>query len=226
MDLLNRSQICRVDYLTFSHLDPDHIEGFQVVEQIALDFRTWRAYPKKQVCILLPEAMSEPLRLVRSNYSPDIDFYVESGFVQLMPFQDKIDIGEASITAIPVDRERQVTFVHVFEKAGRRVVYAPCDIRPFPEHRYEVHCADFLIIQPGVFEDGLKHRFRFPPDHISRTTLYTFDEILELAASSQVNKVFFVHLEEHRNRSYDDYRALESDKPPVLFAYDGMKLTV
>jgi phosphoribosyl 1,2-cyclic phosphate phosphodiesterase len=212
--------------VTFSHLDPDHIEGFRVVEQIALDFRTWRAYPKKQVCLLLPEALSQPLKLVRSHYGPDIDFYIESGFVQLELFQDKIDIGGVSITAIPVDRGHQVAFVHVFEKAGRRVIYAPCDIRPFPEHRDEVHRADLLIIQPGIFEDGLKHRFRYPSDHVSRTTLYTFGQTLELAARIRTKKVLFVHLEEYWNRSYDDYRALESDNPPIRFAYDGMQETV
>jgi len=44
---LNQSQIEHIDYLLFTHLDPDHVEGFRVVEQITLDFRTWRAYPDK-----------------------------------------------------------------------------------------------------------------------------------------------------------------------------------
>ena len=74
-ELLNRSQINRVKYLTFSHLDPDHIEGFRVVEQIALDFRAWRAYPEKQVCLLLPEELCGPLGLVQSQFGPVIDFF-------------------------------------------------------------------------------------------------------------------------------------------------------
>ena len=51
---LNRASIRRVNYVTFTHLDPDHVEGFRMVEQKSLDFRTWRAYPEKQVCLLLP----------------------------------------------------------------------------------------------------------------------------------------------------------------------------
>ncbi len=224
--LLNRSRIRRVDYLTFSHLDPDHVEGFRVVEQIALDFRTWRARPEKQVCLLLPEELSEPLGLVRSQYGPLIDFYMESGFVRVEPFRDKIEIGDVRITAIPVDRDRQVAFVYVFEKSGRRVVYAPCDLKPFPEHRSEVQGADILIIQPGIFEDGLKHRFRYPPGHISRTTLHTFEQTLELAARLHAKNVLFVHLEEYWNRSYDDYRALETADPLICFAHDGMQVSV
>jgi len=223
---LNRSAIRRIDYLTFTHLDPDHVEGFRVVEQIALDFRTWRAYPDKQICLLLPEQLSERLRGLCSQYGPLVDFYHERGFVRLMLFRDKIQIGEIQLTAIPVDRGSQTTFVYVFEKSGRRVVYAPCDIKPFPEHRAEVQNADLLVIQPGIFEDGLKHGFHYPDEHVSRKTLYTFGQTLQLASRIQAMKVLFVHLEAYWNRSYDDYRALEAKDPKIRFAYDGMQMKV
>ncbi len=226
VSLLNRSPIRRVDYLTFTHLDPDHVEGFRVVEQIALDFRTWRAYPEKQICLLLPEQLSVRLREIRSQYGSLLDFYQESGFVRLMLFQDKVQIKDVQITAIPVTRGSQLAFVYVFTKLGRKVVYAPCDIKPFPEYSNEVRRADLLIIQPGIFEKGLKHGFRYPADHISRTTLYTFEQTLDLAARLQAKRVLLVHLEEYWNRSYDDYRALESKNQRVRFAYDGMQLTV
>ncbi len=224
--LLNRSPIRRVDYLTFTHLDPDHVEGFRVVEQIALDFRTWRAYPRKQICLLLPEQLSERVRGIRSQYGPLIDFYNESGFVRIKLFQDKVQIRDVRITAIPVDRGSQSSFVYVFEKSGRKVVYAPCDIKPFPEHRDEVQQADLLIIQPGIFEEGLKHGFRYPAEHISRTTLYTFEQTMDLATRLQAKRVLFVHLEEYWNRSYDDYCALESRSQMIRFAYDGMQIAV
>ncbi len=222
----NRALIRRIDYLMFSHLDPDHVEGLRVVEQMALDFRTWRAYPDKQVCLLLPEQLGERIRELRSQYGPVVDFYQKSGFLRLQLFKDKVQIGEVEITAIPVDRGSQLAFVYVFEKSGRRVVYAPCDIKPFPVNRPEVQGADLLIIQPGIFEDGLKHGFRYPVDHISRTTLYTFEQTMELVAQLQASKVVFVHLEEYWNRSYDDYRLLEAKYPGVSFAYDGMPLKV
>jgi len=224
--LLNRSPIRRVDHLLFTHLDPDHVEGLRVVEQIALDFRTWRAYPKKQICLLLPEQLRERIKEIRSQYGPVIDFYRESGFVRIKSFRDEIRIGDVHITSIPVDRGSQSSFVYVFEKSGRKVVYAPCDIKPFPEYRNEVQRADLLIIQPGIFEEGLKHGFKYPADHISRTTLYTFDQTLELAKKLQAKKALFVHLEEYWNRSYNDYRALEPEDGKIRFAYDGMELTV
>ena len=102
--LLNRSDIQRVDYLMFTHLDPDHVEGFRVVEQIALDFRTWQAYPDKQICLLLPEKLSEPIKGIRSQYGSVADFYKESGFIQVQTFNEKVKINNVHITAIPVDR--------------------------------------------------------------------------------------------------------------------------
>jgi len=223
---LNRSGIRQVDFLLFSHLDPDHIEGFRVVEQITLDFRTWLAYPGKQICLLLQEQLSEPLRGVRSQYGPIVDFYQESGFIRVESFRGVVEIGDIRVTAVPVDRGSQLAFVLVFEKGGRKVVYAPCDIKPFPEERAEVHGADLLIIQPGIFETGLKHRFRYPPDHISRTTLYTYEQTLELAQRVRARRVLFSHLEEYWNRSHDDYTSLESGDGRIRFAYDGMQVTV
>ncbi len=224
--LINRSSIRCISYLTFSHLDPDHVEGLRVVEQIALDFRTWRAYPEKQICLLLPEQLSARIRELRSQYGPLIDFYQESGFLQLKLFHNKIQIGDIRITAIPVDRGSQLAFIYIFEKSGRKVVYAPCDIKPFPKHRNEVQHADLLIVQPGIFEEGLKHSFKYPAEHNSRTTLYTFEQTMDLATHLQAKRVVFVHLEEYWNRSHDDYCALASENPRICFAYDGMQLRV
>jgi len=223
---LNRSDICQIDYIILTHLDPDHTEGFRVVEQIALDFRTWKAYPEKQVCLLLPEQLEGRIRNIRSQYGPMIDFYAECGFIKVQTFKESSRVGDVRITAIPVDRDSQVSFIYTFETSGKKLVYAPCDIKPFPEEGSETHSADWLIIQPGIFEKGLKHDFEYPPDHISRNTLYTFEQTLELARRLEAKKVIFTHMEEYWNRSYDDYLALESDDPFIRFAYDGMKIGV
>lgn len=222
---LNRARIESIDSLMFTHLDPDHVEGFRVVEQISLDFRTWRAYPEKRIRLILPEKLNQRLRDIRSIYGPLIDFYTSSGFVSCETFREKFTFEDTQLTAIAVDRGRQFSFVYVFEKAGKRLVYAPCDIKPFPEHREEVQHPDLLVIQPGLFEEGLKHGFRYPEDHISRKTLYTFEQTMELAGRIQAERVVFVHLEEYWNRSYDDYLALEKAYG-VRFAYDGMRVKI
>lgn len=223
---LNDSGIRALDYLVFTHLDPDHVEGFRVVEQITLDFRSWRAYPEKQICLLVPELQIKHLEKIQSQYGAVLDFYQKSGFVRVMPFRESIQIKDVTMSAIPVDRGTQTTFVYVFQQSGRKVVYAPCDMKPFPEQRPEIQQADLLIIQPGIFETGLKHGFRYPADHISRTTLYTYEQTRQLAERIRARQIVFVHLEEYWNRSYDDYCALEAEDNKIRFAYDGMTLEV
>jgi phosphoribosyl 1,2-cyclic phosphate phosphodiesterase len=223
---LNRCNVGHIKYMIFTHLDPDHVEGFRVVEQIALDFRTWKAYPEKSIRLLLPEQLEAPLKKLSSQYGPVADFYRDSGFITIETFSGGVRVGDVDITAIPVDRGSQTSFVLVFRKDGKRAVYAPCDIKPFPEERPEVQRPDLLIIQPGIFETGLKHGFKYPPDHISRTTLYTFEQTLELAGRLGARRTLFVHLEEYWNRGHDDYRRLERRHPGIRFAYDGMRLRV
>jgi phosphoribosyl 1,2-cyclic phosphate phosphodiesterase len=223
---LNNAAIDRVDYLTFTHLDPDHVEGFRVVEQIALDFRSWSAYPEKQIHLLLPEAINENIEKLGSQYGPFIDFFQRRGFVELKSFKDSVRIGDVKLTAVAVERSSQPVFIYVFEKAGVKVVYAPCDLKPFPEHRDEVRNPDLFITQPGIFEEGLKHGFKYPAEHIARKSLYSFEQTMALAARLGAKEVIFTHLEEYWNRSYDDYLALEAKNPGIRFAYDGMQLTV
>ncbi|MEJ2023487.1 MAG: MBL fold metallo-hydrolase [Deltaproteobacteria bacterium] len=223
---LNRWDIQSVKNLMLTHLDPDHLEGFRVVEQIALDFRTWKARQGLQIQLLLPLELIAPLRRVRTQYGSYLDFYETAGFIRCIPFESHLRINGFDITALPVDRQDQTAFIYVFEKEGIRMVYAPCDIKPFPEHRPEIYDADCLIIQPGMFETDLADGFSFPGDHVSRSTLYTFTETLALAQRIHAGQVVFVHLEEYWNRSYDDYTALEQKMRQVRFAFDGMKFNL
>ena len=223
---LNRSHIEQINYLLFTHLDPDHVEGFRVVEQITLDFRTWRAYEGKQLKLVLPEELFKRLGEIRSFYGPLIDFYQAQGFVSCSTYQESMTLGHIKVTALPVDRGTQMAFIYVFEKNGQKLVYAPCDIKPFPEDRTEVKDPDLLVIQPGIFETGLKHKFEYPEDHISRTTLYTFEDTLELAKRIRVKKLLFTHIEEYWNRGFDDYKELEQQFDNIRFAYDGMQVSI
>lgn len=223
---LNRERIKRIDALLFTHADPDHVEGFRVVEQIALDFRTWRAYPKKETRILMPRRLYPSLQRIKTTYGPALDYYERQGFARILFFDQNINVGNGALWAVPVTCGEESVFIYVFEYRGKKMVYAPCDIKPFPEEHAIVQAPDVLIIQPGIFETGLAHEFEYPEDHISRNTLYTFEETLSLAHRIQAARVVCVHLEEYWNRGYDDYRVLEKKYSNVQFAYDGMEITL
>jgi phosphoribosyl 1,2-cyclic phosphate phosphodiesterase len=223
---LNRSDIHEICCLMLTHLDPDHIEGFRVVEQMTIDFRTWEAFPGKTLRLVLPHQLLENFRNVRTAYGSWVSFYEKSGFLRCEPFDRQTVIGEIQVTALPVNRGDQIAYIYVFEKNGGKVVYAPCDIKPFPEHDPSVQRPDVLFIQPGMFETGLKGGFVYPADHVSRQTLYTFDQTVALSRRIQAQKVVFIHLEEYWNRSYTDYCDLEAGCDHMVFAFDGMQFTI
>ncbi|MFC1872723.1 MBL fold metallo-hydrolase [Chloroflexota bacterium] len=221
---LNNNSIEQVRYLILTHLDPDHTEGFRVVEQIALDFRTWTAYPEKQVCLLVPHYLADRLHTLTSQYGSFAEFFLRRGFLSIEPFEESITIEGVKITAVPVDTGNQKSSVYVFTKGGKKLVYATCDIKPFPEYHPESQNPDILVIQPGIFEDGLKHGFVYPDEHISRKSHYTFPETLALAGRIGAKKTILVHLEEYWNRTYDQYREMETQYTKIAFAYDGMQI--
>ncbi|HKJ98876.1 MAG TPA: MBL fold metallo-hydrolase [Desulfotignum sp.] len=223
---LNQFNIAAVSNLMLTHLDPDHIEGFRVVEQITIDFRTWEAHADKTVRLVMPRQLLEAFRQVNTAYGSLVSFYEESGFLRCEPFDRNTMIGDIQVTALPVDRGNQVAYIYVFEKNGGRAVYAPCDIKPFPEQDPAVQHPDVLFIQPGLFETRLRHGYVYPDDHISRTTLYTFEQTVALSRRIQAKQVVFIHLEEYWHRSFTDYRALEAAFDNMVFAWDGMTLTI
>jgi len=223
---LNRSSIEAVSHLMLTHLDPDHIEGFRAVEQMTIDFRTWEAYPGQTIRLVIPRQLLEAFRRVNTAYGSLVSFYEKSGFLRCDPFDRNTMIGDIQVTALPVDRGDQVVYIYVFEKNGCRAVYAPCDIKPFPEQDPAVQHPDVLFIQPGMFETGLRHGFVYPENHISRKTLYTFEQTVALSRRIQAKQVIFVHLEEYWHRSFTDYRALEAGFNNLAFAWDAMTFTL
>jgi phosphoribosyl 1,2-cyclic phosphate phosphodiesterase len=221
---LNREGIRTLKTIMFTHLDPDHTEGLRVIEQITLDFCTWRGRTDKQISLQLPRALIDRFYSIKTVYGPWLEFLEKSGFVECSVFEDTLMLGDLGVTAIRVPESDPPVFIYVFVQKGFKIVYAPCDIKPFPEYRPEVQNSDLLLIQPGIFETGLANNYRYPEEHISRTTLYTFDETLALGRQLNAGRIVFVHLEEYWNRSFSDYRTMEKEN--LRFAYDGMTLDV
>ncbi|HBR22959.1 MAG TPA: hypothetical protein DD782_00210, partial [Firmicutes bacterium] len=68
---------------------------------------------------------------------------------------DKFRIKEMTITPIFVEGNRATPYMYLFEDENKkRVLYAPCDTKPFPLENEAVYDVDLLITQPGYFETG------------------------------------------------------------------------
>ena len=104
-------------------------------------------------------------------------------------------------TLVPVDETGRVT-VFVFEQAGRRLVYAPCDVKPFPSSPL-FEGADCLVVGNTVIGDVLKDGFVLGAGNPLRQELFTLEEIVCLKERLQIPDVVMTHLEEDWGKSYD-----------------------
>ena len=115
--------------------------------------------------------------------------------------------------------------VFVFEKEGKKLIYAPCDVKPFPESKLFLD-ADCLIIGNTIVGGVLKDGFILKEDNPLRDELFTISDIEELKIKYNIKRVIITHLEEDWGKSYDDYVELEKELDGIEFAYDGMKIEI
>ena len=130
---LNNGGIASVRTILYSHADPDHTMGMRVIEQLRLD---WLKESVGVHCenpievIALPQTMDD-LRAQCTHYGSMIAYYEQKGLIRLHA-EGKIQLGDVHVTLVPVDASGHVA-IFVFEQGGRKLIYAPCDVKPFPE---------------------------------------------------------------------------------------------
>ena len=116
-----------------------------------------------------------------------------------------------------------ITDIFVISKGDKKVIYAPCDVKPFPKSELFMD-ADVLIIGNTIVGDILKDGFILELDNPLREELFIMEEILEIKEQFHIKNVIVTHLEEDWGKSYDDYMELEKGYDGVRFAYDGMEV--
>ena len=126
------------------------------------------------------------------------------------------------IELVPVDETGSVT-IFVFTEGSHKVIYAPCDVKPFPENDI-FKDADCLIIGNTIIGEILKDGFVLETDNPLRDELFVMDEIVELKNKYHIKRVTITHLEEDWGKSYDDYAKLQKYYDGIEFAYDGLEI--
>lgn len=223
---LNHIPLNKLDYLVYSHMDPDHTLGMRVIEQLRLDWLAWSVHKKCEDPILLltlPNVLSD-LNQIQTKYGPLLDYYESLGLIKRKAISDSIILGSIKLTFIPVSAEGTVA-IFIFEENGKKLIYAPCDVKPFPENPL-FEGADYLIIGNTIMGTVLKGGFVLTSDNSLCESLFSIDEVLQLKEKYHIEHLIFTHLEEDWGKSYDDYLSLEKQYENVRFAYDGMTISL
>ncbi|WP_026892273.1 MBL fold metallo-hydrolase [Lacrimispora aerotolerans] len=222
---LNRGNVESIDYILYSHIDPDHTMGMRVMEQLRLD---WLAASMGEGCKnpivvgALPKVLKD-LESQRTAYGSMLSYYKSLNLITEQPLHE-LNINGIHVDLVPVDDKGDVT-VFVFTEGDKKLIYAPCDVKPFPESEsfYEADC---LIIGNTIIGDVLKDGFVLEESNSLRTELFVMEEIIAIQEKYKIKRVIITHLEEDWGKSYDDYKCLEKKYEAIEFAYDGMKIEI
>lgn len=222
---LNNARIDEVRYILYSHSDPDHTMGMRVIEQLKMDWLKlsvgWKNDNPIEVAAL--PVVLEDVKLQRTRFGSIMDYYTERRLITTKGIRC-LEVNDLTIDFLPVDNTEHVT-VFVISKNGKKVIYAPCDVKPFP-HSEKFYGADILIIGNTIVGDVLKNHFILKKDNPIRNELFVVEEILGLKAKYKIKEVIITHIEEDWGKTFDDYIELEKQYNHLKFAYDGMEINM
>lgn len=222
-DALNHADIQKVEHIFYSHCDPDHTMGMRVIEQLKMDWLAGSVGRKQEDPIEVASlpAILEDVKQQGTKYGSALAYYEARGLIRTNGIR-AFRKDSLLIELVPADAGEHVT-IFVISANGRKVIYAPCDVKPFPDSE-KFRDADVLIIGNTIVGDVLKDGFVLEEDNPLRQELFTLYEIDDIRRRYGIKEVIITHLEEDWGKSYDDYKKLEGELKSIRFAYDGMEI--
>ena len=226
---LNRERIDAIDYIFYTHWHPDHTFGMRIVEQMYkfwLDMFVRGNKPKNKVKVCAVHEVMEDLKSMGYRGGSFFAYYERSDLIETTELknEEEFKIKSFKITPFEVQTTYNASSVFLIQEKGKRVVYAPCDAKPFPKS-LQLKSLDLLIIGSFHLEGPLKEGIAIPPKNELRKELFSPTEIQELATRLEAKKTIVTHIEEEWGKNYDAYRNLEKEYN-LLFAYDGMRIKI
>lgn len=220
---LNNAYIQKVEHILYSHCDPDHTMGMRVIEQLKMDWLADSVGEKlsNPIEVASLPVILEDIKKQGTRYGSFIDYFQAKGLIYTRGVYS-LKYKNILIDLIPVDKQEHVS-IFVISSKEKKIVYAPCDVKPFPISE-KFQGADVLIIGNTIIGDILKNGFVLDKDNPLKKELFTLDEIENIRKQYRIKRVIITHLEEDWGKSYDDYKELEKKLNDIYFAYDGLKV--
>jgi phosphoribosyl 1,2-cyclic phosphate phosphodiesterase len=223
---LNNINITSLDNILYSHWDPDHTLGMRIIEQLRLQ---WLDYyenktPENKITIYATEGVMNDINCIRNRHGSFMDYYEHMNLVKRQIVKDKILINNITISFLTVPIKKSVS-IFVFESNGKKVIYAPCDCKIFPQDNI-LNNANILIIGNTFIGDILKNNTKIHDGHILRKELHSMEDVIEIKNHFKIKNIIITHIEEDWGKGFDEYKELEKNYKNIRFAYDGMKIEI
>jgi phosphoribosyl 1,2-cyclic phosphate phosphodiesterase len=220
---LNRSQVGPIAAGLYSHWHPDHTAGRRVWESRNFDFRSWpRRY--ETTPLYIPERAWADFE---QNYglAEQFRFMERQGTVKvvLVPESEPIEIGDTTVTPVPLGAENAHAFL--FEGEGKRVLVAMDETHHWMPP--DLGLLDLAVLPLGVFEHHPYSGERMIPEEFCKPPVRKtrYHHTLEHLRALAPRRAVLSHVEEMDRLSHDELVRLgETDgwEP----AWDGLVITV
>ena len=217
---LNYADIQEVDSVLYSHIDPDHTLGMRIFEHLRL---SWLEISEGKEClnpisVFAQEEVMSDISSIGSKLGFYLDYYEDiRNIIKRNVVEDHIFLDNIKLSFIKAD----YSTIFVFEQGEKKVIYAPCDVKPFPNNDI-FKDADIMVIGNTIVGDILKDGYILEEDNSLKDELFSMNEIEQLKEKYNIKKVIITHLEEDWGKSYDDYLELQKQYDNIIFAYDGL----
>ncbi|MGL5821712.1 MAG: MBL fold metallo-hydrolase [Sarcina sp.] len=219
---LNREKIENIEYIIYSHWHPDHTLGIRVLEQLQNPswIKTGGQSPVK-VCGI--NEVVNDLMKVQNKYGSYLDYYKSMNLCEVKII-DSLIYKNLKVSLFKTNNRGVASTIFLFEENGKKVIYAPCDIKPFI-YLDVFKNADILIMGSFV-ADGFKcDDFIFNSKIKVYSELYTAKELVKIKEKLSVKRLIVMHIEEEWQLGHDDYKKItENLNNKIEFSYDGMSI--
>ncbi len=191
-----------------------------------LDMFVNRKNPRKKVKVCALDRVMQDLKSMGYQGGKFLEYYEKSGLIEAigLPEEKPFHIGGFTVTPFEIRTTYNYSTSFLIQADGKRVVYAPCDVKPFPKS-LELRNLDLLILGSFHLEGPLKEGITIPPHNPLRRELFSPDEVRELAETLNAKRTLLTHIEEEWGKSFDDYQQIASEYGFEV-AYDGMRIVI
>jgi len=221
-EALNYNRIREIDSVLYSHWDPDHTLGMRIFEQLRLNWEQVSIGIENDnpISVFALSEVCEDVKAIRNRFGSFLDYYQNKrNLIKLVPVESSTVIGDIKITFVPIG----AATVFVFEQKDEKVIYAPCDVKPFPDNEIFQN-SDLMIIGNTLPVDIVKNNFHIKDDNPLKEELFTMDEVVGIKNKYNIPRVIVTHLEEDWGLSYTGYEELSKQFDNITFAFDGMSI--
>jgi phosphoribosyl 1,2-cyclic phosphate phosphodiesterase len=227
---LNRSQVTRIAGVTYSHWHPDHTTGRRVLEEMNIDWRAWPRAPRSTTDVFLPAQVAADFREQLGTWDQLEYMQNALGTVAIHELGDGEDfrLGETLVT--PFRLAEEFVYAFLLQEGNRRALIAPDELHGWSPGD-GAKGVDVAVLPMGIVEfHPLSGERMIHEDHWMLQLEATFDETLDIVRQLNAERVYFTHIEEMDQLSYDDLAEvaarLQHDGLPVEFAFDTLVVEV